>query len=187
VGHRSGLVDLVVVHPDGRAARTTIERLSRGGVDGGAIRLLGRVEVVTAGRYADRQTDLGSSLALGGRLLRGMALGVPPGAVFGAVLLGVATTPSVSIVAAGAGGGALFGAAVGALVGLQAIPSMASSWERTFSPLVPGGVAVGIRIEDARTDRRARRVLDGAEVEVTEVADLDDLPDGPLDPSALDV
>jgi hypothetical protein len=27
--------------------------------------LLGRVEVVTAGRYGDRQTDLGSSLALG--------------------------------------------------------------------------------------------------------------------------
>lgn len=186
MGHRSGLVDLVVLHPDGRAARATIERLSRGGVDGGAIRLLGRVEVVTAGRYADRQTDLGSSLALGGRLLRGMALGVPPGAVFGAILLAVATTPTVAVVTAGAGGGALFGAAVGALLGLLAIPTMASSWERTFSPLVPGGVAVGIRVEDPRTDRRARRALRGARVDVTEVADLDDLPDGPLDPAALD-
>lgn len=186
MGRQSGLADLVVMHEDGRAARATIERLSRSGVDGGAIRLLGRVEVVTAGRYGDRQTDLCSSRALGGRMVRGTLLGVPPGAAFGAVVLGVATSPSVTVLAAGAGGGALFGASVGLLVSLLATPTMATSWERTFSPMVPGGVAVGIRVADQRTNRRARRALTGTDLSVTEVDDLDDIPDAPLDQVNLD-
>jgi hypothetical protein len=186
VGHRSGERDLVALHHDGRTARGTIERLSRAGVDGGAIELLGPVEVVTSGRYGDRQTDRGSSLAVGGRMVRGLVWGMGPGAIFGAIVLAVATVPSVSAIAAGAAGGAFFGAGVGALAGLLTIPTMASSWERTFSPMVPGGVAVGVRVEDARTAKRAARVLRVcAAHEVREVSDLDDLPEGPIGPESF--
>jgi hypothetical protein len=180
VGVRSGLPDLVAVHRDGATARRTIERLSRNGVDGGAIELLGRLEVVTAGRAGDRQTDLGSSLALGKRVVRGALWGLVPGAIFGAVLLAIVTVPTPVVVLSGAAGGASFGASVGALTGLLAAPTMASSWERTFAPRVPGGVAVGIRVTSPRVQRRARRALEHCETEsVTEVADLDELPDGP--------
>lgn len=186
MGHRSGQPDLVALHHDGRTARATIERLSRAGVDGGAIELLGPVEVVTAGRYADRQTDRGSSLAVGGRVVRGFAWGIVPGGVFGAVLLALTTSPSVTAVASGAGGGAFFGAGVGVLTALLTIPTMATSWERTFSPLVPGAVAVGVRVEDARTAKRAARVLRVcAAHEVREVDDLDDLPRGPIGPGSF--
>jgi hypothetical protein len=180
VGHRSGLPDLVVSHRDGAAARRTIERLSRHGVDGGAIELLGRLEVVSAGRAGDRQTDLGSSLALGKRVLRGVAIGVPPGALLGAVLLAWVSEPSLVVIAAGAGGGASFGASVGALTALLAAPTMASSWERTFAPMVPGGVVVGIRVTSVRVERQARRALrrDGA-YSIVEVVDLDDLDEEP--------
>jgi hypothetical protein len=176
VGHRSGLPDLVAAHRDSRAARRTIEALSRRGVDGGAIELLGRVEVVTAGRAGDRQTDLGSSLALGGRAVRGVIWGAPAGAIFGAVLLAVFTEPTVGVLLAGAGGGASFGASVGVLTALLATPTMASSWERTFAPMVPGGVLVGVRVTSPRVDRRARRALRGCDAHsITEVVDLDDL------------
>jgi hypothetical protein len=179
VGHRSGLPDLVVVHGDARGARTCIERLSRAGVDGGAIELLGRVEVTTAGRHGDRQTDRGSSLALGARVLIGALWGVPPGAIFGAVLLSVTYEQGTAALLAGLLGGATFGAGVGILTSLLTIPSMSSSWERTFAPLLPGGVAVGVRGTDERTLARARRVLAGLEARtVREVADLDDLPEG---------
>jgi len=187
VGRESGLPDLVAVHRDGTGARATIERLSRAGIDGGAIELLGRVEVVTAGRHGDRQTDLGSSRALRNRTLRGMAWGIGPGAVFGGVVLAAATTPTFEVLLAGAGGGAMFGAAVGVLTGLLALPTMAASWERTFAPLVPGGVVVGVRVDRPRTARRARRVVSAAPgiIDVVEVGDLDEVPDRPVDPHAL--
>lgn len=187
MGHASGMPDLVALHADARSARSTIERLSRAGVDGGAIEMIGDTEVVTAGRYGDRQTDLGSSLHLGGRIVRGVLWGVGPGALFGVLLLALATSPTVAVVAAGAAGGALFGASVGALTGLLAVPSMVSSWERTFAPHVPGVVALGVRIEGARSDRRVRRVLATCgSTAVVEVPDLDDLPSGPFDPGAVD-
>ena len=180
MGRRSGLPDLVAVHRDGRAARMTIERLSRAGIDGGAISLPGDREVVTAGRYGDRQVDLGSSLALGGRLVRGVVWGVVPGAVFGAVLLAIATDPTPIVLLSGAGGGALLGAGIGILLSLLTIPTMASSWERTFAPMVPGGVAVGIRVDGPRTLRRARPILRSTDVQsVMEVVDLDELPPTP--------
>lgn len=175
MGRASGLPDIVAVHRDGKAARATIERLSRAGVDGGAIELIGNVEVVTAGRYGDRQTDLGSSLALGGRVVRGALYGILPGAVFGMIVLAIASSARWQVLAAGAGGGAMFGASVGVLVGLLSVPSMARSWERTFAPLVPGSVLVGVRVEDARTRRRAHRALTPG-VEVREVLDLDEVP-----------
>lgn len=179
MGERSGLPDLLVVHDDARSARRCIERLSRAGVDGGAIELLGRVEVVTAGRDGDRQTDRGSSLALGGRLLRGAAWGVPPGALFGAVLLAVSSGQGTATLLAGLAGGAGFGAGIGVLLGLLTAPTMASSWERTFAPLVPGGVAIGVRSLDRRTLTRARRVAVREHARtVREVTDLDRLPDG---------
>jgi hypothetical protein len=183
MGTRAGYPDLVVAHRDGAAARRTIERLSRAGVDGGAIELLGHLEVVTAGREGDRQTDLGSSLALGSRVLRGALWGLVPGAIFGTVLLVVAAGADPVVIASGAAGGASFGASVGALTGLLATPTMASSWERTFAPMVPGGVVVGVRISSPRTQRQARRALRGSEAHsITEVSDLDDLPDtGPAD------
>lgn len=182
-----GHPDLVAFHHDSRSARATITRLSRAGVDGGDIELLGRVEVVTAGRYGDRQTDRGASLALGGLVLKGMAVGVLPGALFGALLLAVTAGWSTSTLLAGVGGGGFFGAAVGALGGLLVAPTMVSSWERTFSPMVPGGVAIGIRCADVRSLRRALRVLrvSGAH-DVRQVADLDELPAGRLDPADLD-
>lgn len=186
LGYRSGLPDLVALHHDGRTARITIERLSRAGVDGGSIELLGPAEVVTAGRYGDRQTDRGSSLTLGGRLLRGILWGIGPGALFGAVLLAVATTPSFVAIVTGAAGGAFFGAGVGALTAMLAVPTMVASWERTFSPLVPGSIVVGVRVEDLRTAKRAVKVLRlcGAHA-VREIDDLDDLPSGPLGPENL--
>lgn len=179
MGRDSGRDDLVAVHRDAASARRTIERLSRAGIDGGAIELLGPIEVVTAGRYGDRQTDLGSSLALGGRIARGAAWGALPGAVFGAALLRAMASEGTSTLLAGLAGGAGFGIGVGVLVALLAVPSMASSWERTFAPLVPGGVALGVRGTDERTLARARRTLErsGART-VREVADLDELPDG---------
>jgi len=182
-----GHPDLVAFHHDGRTARATIARLSRAGVDGSDIEILGPIEVVTAGRYGDRQTDKGSSLALGWLMLRGLLIGMVPGAVFGAVLLGVTAGMSAPVVWAGAGGGAFFGAAVGALASLLLAPTMVSSWERTFSPLVPGAVAVGVRCGDARAARRAERVLrvSGAHT-IRQVPDLDDVPEGPLDPADLD-
>jgi hypothetical protein len=178
MGRRSGLPDLVVVHDDGAAARRTIERLSRGGVDGGSIVLLGPVEVAADDRHGDRQTDLGSSLALGGRILRGALLGIPPGAAFGLVLfLAVASAHPWPALLAGAAGGASLGAGIGILVGLLSAPTMASSWERTFSPLLPGGVAVGVHVTDQRAQRRAKRVLASLRGGVVqEVEDLDELP-----------
>ena len=177
MGHRSGFPDLVAVHRDAEAARATIERLSRAGVDGGAIQLLGDREVVTAGRYGDRQVDRGSSLALGGRVLRGVVWGVVPGAVFGALLLAVAGEATGTTLLAGAAGGGLLGAGIGVLLALLTIPTMAGSWERTFAPMVPGGVAVGVRIDGARTRRRAPSILRSCGAHnLFEVADLDDLP-----------
>lgn len=179
MGERSGLPDLLAILADAQQARRCIERLSRAGVDGGAIELLGRIEVVTAGRDGDRQTDRGSSLAMGARVLRGLAWGVPPGAVFGAVLLMVTSGQGTAIMLAGLGGGAGLGAGIGVLVSLLTAPTMATSWERTFAPLVPGGVAVGVRSLDARSLTRARRVLAKIDARtVREVRDLDDLPDG---------
>ena len=186
MGRRAGQRDLVAFHGDARAARRTIVRLSRAGIDGGAIELLGRSVVVTAGRYGDRQTDRGASLALGGLVLRGFAWGAAPGAAFGAVLLGMVASPEVNVVLAGAGGGAFFGGAVGALTGLLTAPTMAASWERTFSPMVPGAIAVGVRVQDGPTGVRVRRVLQGCStVAIRTVDDLDELPDGPLDPAQL--
>lgn len=176
MGRRSGFEDLVVLHADGRSARRTIERLSRAGVDGGAIVLLDPVEARTPGRAGDRQTDLGSSLALGGRVVRGVLLGIPPGALFGMVLLAVAGQPGAAL-AAGAAGGATLGAGIGVLVSLLSAPTMAASWERTFSPLLPGGVAVGVHIADRRNQRRALRALGSLDgLTIQEVADLEDLP-----------
>lgn len=181
-----GHPDLVAFHHDGRTARATITRLSRAGIDGNDIELLGPVEVVTAGRYGDRQTDRGASLALGGLMLRGLVIGLVPGAVFGALLLGFYGGWTATVLLSGAGGGAFFGGAVGLLAGLLVAPTMVDSWERTFAPLLPGGVAVGVRCHDARTARRATRVLrvSGAHT-VREVPDLDELPEGPLDPDDL--
>ncbi len=176
MGRRSGFEDLVVLHADGRSARRTIERLSRAGVDGGAIVLLDPVEARAPGRAGDRQTDLGSSLALGGRVLRGVLLGIPPGAVFGMFVLAMADQPWAALVA-GAFGGATLGAGIGVLVSLLSAPTMATSWERTFSPLLPGGVAVGVHIADRRNQRRANRALRALPgVTIQEVADLEDLP-----------
>lgn len=178
MGRRDGHHDLVVLHADGPSARRTIERLSRAGVDGGSIVLLGPVEAQPPGRHGDRQTDLGSSLALGGRLVRGMLLGMLPGAAFGVLLLAVAVgdQPWPALLA-GAGGGATLGAGLGVLVSLLSVPTMAPSWERTFSPLLPGGVAVGVHVTSDRTRRRARRALRGLTGVVTEeVEDLEELP-----------
>ncbi len=182
MGERSGFPDLIAVHRDGRSARETIERLSRAGIDGGAIELLGAREVVTAGRYGDRQVDRGSSLVLGGRVLRGIAWGLPPGMVFGAIVLAVAAEPSGPVLLAGAAGGAGLGAILGILLALLTVPTMASSWERTFAPMVPGGVAVGVRVDAARTRRRALPVLRRAAVHsLLEIVDLDRfVDDGPV-------
>ena len=179
MGARNGIPDLLVVVDDARAARRTIERLSRAGVDGGAITLLGRVEVVTAGRDGDRQVDRGASLALGARALRGLLWGLPPGALFGLLLLQATSQPGTAVTLAGLGGGAVFGAGIGILTAMLTLPTMATSWERTFAPMVPGGVALGIRGTDPRTLARAHRVTGrcGAR-SVREVVDLDDLPDG---------
>ncbi|MFP4635041.1 MAG: hypothetical protein ACLFRD_04195 [Nitriliruptoraceae bacterium] len=186
MGHRSGCPDLVAFHPDASQARATISRLSRAGIDGGAIELLGRSLVVTAGRYGDRQTDRGSSLALARLVIRGGMVGSVPGAIFGAVLLAVVRAPELAVTLAGAGGGAFLGGAVGVLTGLLTAPTMVTSWERTFAPMVPGPIAIGVRIERERDAERVRRMLSSAaSVELRAVADLDELADAPLEPSDL--
>lgn len=176
MGYRSGLPDLVAVHRDVRAARATIQRLSLHGVDGGAIELLGHGEVVTAGRAGDRQTDLGSSRAVGGRFLKGILAGAVVGALFGMVVVVLATDLVAAALIAGGVGGATFGAGIGALTGLMSTPTMASSWERTFAPRVPGEVLVGVHVTDARTAERAHRAFRDVEVlRVDEVPDLDEV------------
>lgn len=178
MGTRSGHPDLVLVQPDAASARRLIERLSRAGVDGGAIELLGRTEVVTAGRARDRQVDRGSSLALGGRVLRGLLWGMPAGALFGLLVLTVTSRPGTAVMLAGLGGGAVFGGGIGVLTALLTLPTMATSWERTFAPMIPGGVAVGVRVGDARTAAKVRRVAASCRARtVREVSDLDALPD----------
>ena len=171
--------DLLVFHRDGAGARRTIERLSRSGIDGSAISLMGPVEVVTAGRYGDRQTDRGSAFALGGRVLRGGVIGALPGALFGGLLMVLFAEPTLINVVTGALGGAGFAAGVGMLTALLHAPTMVTAWERTFAPLVPGGVVVGISIDSARVRARVDRVLRSSDVErFVEVADLDDVPEG---------
>lgn len=178
MNQRVATPDVVVFHRDGRAARRTIERLSRAGVDGSAIRLVGPTEVVTAGRYADRQTDLGAARALLARFGRGALWGAVPGGAFGAVLLSVFAEPGLINALAGAGGGASVGAGVGALAALLLAPTMVTAWERTFAPLVPGGVLVGVRVASPRQRRRIDVVLRSTDPrDVVEVGDLDDLDD----------
>ncbi len=180
--------DVVLFHHDGVAARRTIERLSRAGVDGSAITLLGPVEVRTDGRYGDRQTDRGSAMALGGRLVRGIVYGSVPGAAFGAVLLAFVAGPGMLAVTSGVAGGAMFGGGVGILASLLNAPTMVTGWERTFSPLVPGGVVVGVRVADPRVRARVERALPAAaHHHRVDVADLDALPDGPLTPELLEL
>ncbi|MFA9429282.1 hypothetical protein [Egicoccus sp. AB-alg2] len=184
----AGTTSLVASFPDGAAARRAIERLSRAGVDGADIRLLGAVEVVAAGRYGDRQTDLGSALAVGRRAVRGVVLGLPPGAVFGLVLLAVYGDPTGWTLCCGAGGGAVFGASLGLTTTLMATPTMVAGWERTFAPLVPGGVAVGVQCRGTTRLARARSALSRSGAQrVTTIDHLDDYPTGPLDVHALDV
>lgn len=168
-------------HRDGASARRTIERLSRVGVDGSAISLIGPVEVVTSGRYGDRQTDRGSAFALGARVLRGAAIGSLPGAAFGGTLLAVFADPTLLNIGTGALGGAVFGAGVGVLTALLHVPTMVTAWERTFAPLIPGSVAVGVAITDSRLRARVERALRGVGIErIVEVDDVEDLPEGLL-------
>jgi len=185
---RVGATSLVASFADGAHARRAIERLSWAGIDGADIRLLGALEVVTAGRDADRQIDLGSALAVGRRALRGVLIGLPPGAVFGLLVLGAYGDPTGWTLCCGAGGGAVFGASFGLTATLMATPTMVAAWERTFAPMVPGGVVVGVCCEGGTRLRRARTALarSGAQSVVT-VPHLDDYPAGPLDLHALDV
>lgn len=187
MGRDAGLADLVVLHEDGDGARRTIEQLSRAGVDGGAIVLLGPVEAVTEVRVGDRQTDGGSSRVLLSRLVRGWLLGAVPGVVFGlALLLAVGGEQPLGVLLAGSAGGLLLGAGIGALVALLSTPTMAASWERTFSPLLPGGVAVGIHVTSRRAQRRAHRALrrlpSGVVEEVDDLGDLPPRQPGPGEP-----
>ena len=175
MGQRSGYPDLVAVLPDAPAARRVIERLSRAGVDGGAIVLLEPAESLLAARHDDRRTDLGSLRALVLRALGVGAAGAVVGALVGLGVFALAGQRSPAALAAGALGGAAFGASVGVVLGLLAQPTMVGPWERTFAPRAPGVVVVGVRVEDARTDGRARAALRGVP-SLQEVVDLDVLP-----------
>lgn len=175
MGNRSGHRDLVVTHRDVRSARRSIERLSRAGIDGGAIVLLGSVEAGLTGPTADRRTDLGTLRAHAGRALRTAAVGAVAGAVLGIVVFALATEATAVVLAAGAAGGAGFGASVGLVLGLLAQPTMAGTWERTFAPLPSGTVTIGVRIDDARSAERAREALRGVP-SLREVSDLAALP-----------
>ncbi len=170
--------DLVVGHRDAVAARRTIERLSRLGVEGADLVLLGPGEQSLPGRQADRETDGASLRRLGSNARRGTLLGAVVGAVFGAVVL--LTVPDVgSRLAAtliGAAGAGVGGAFLGLLVGLLATPTMVSAWERTFAPMKVGTVLVGVRVSDGDMLARLQEALAGSRAhEIRLVSSLDEV------------
>lgn len=156
--------EMVLFHADGPSARRTVSRLSRAGFDGQAITFLAPTEVVTAGRYADRQVDRGITKALAKRALTGGLIGAVIGVLPGVALLAAFTDPTSVIVAAGAAAGAVFGWGIGVLLAFQTTPTMVPVWERTFAPLLPGGVAVLVMVESKRQHRRLMRIVARSEL-----------------------
>ncbi|MEX2533916.1 MAG: hypothetical protein WD360_08130 [Nitriliruptoraceae bacterium] len=155
---------MVLFHLDGTTARRTVSRLSRAGFDGDAMRFLAPSEVTTAGRYADRQVDRGITQTLAKRALTGGLIGALIGVVPGALLLAVFSQATVVVLASGAAAGAVFGWGIGVLLAFQTVPTMAPLWERTFAPLLPGGVAVLVTISTERQYRRLMRIVARSEL-----------------------
>jgi hypothetical protein len=147
---------LVARYPDGERAGRAIARLSRRGVDGGRIHLVGGHP--DGDRHDQRRVDAGTTGQLAGNLGRGVAVGAVVGAVFGAVVLLLVTSVAASAaVAVGALAGGSAGAGLGALTGLQATPSMSTAWAETFAPDPEGGVVVAV---EARGDDALDRIED---------------------------
>lgn len=151
--------EMVLFHVDGPSARRTVSRLSRAGFDGEAISFLAPSEVTTAGRYADRQVDKGITKTLAKRAVLGGFSGAIVGIVPGALLLGMFGGTTVVVMGAGAGAGAMCGFGIGVLLAFQTIPTMVPMWERTFAPLLPGGVAVLVAIGSQRQYRQMMRIV----------------------------
>lgn len=181
MGRRSGVQDLIAIHRDAAAARSSIEALSRAGVDGGAISLLAAGDEMPLSRHAVRTSDGGASSRLGGVSVRGAVIGAIVGAAFGAVLVGF-VAGSMTAIAAGILGGAVAGAGLGALTGLMGLPTMAPAWERSFAPLRPGSVIVAVRNTSDDELTRAQAALEGTEAfELRRVRDIDDVPAEPVE------
>lgn len=115
-------------------ARAAVEALSLHGVEGRRIRVVDPARTDDGPpAQDDRGTDARVARRLGGRMLRGLLVGGLVGAVFGAVVVAVVVSaPSSALV--GALGGAVAGGGLGAVVGLQATPSMATAWEDANAP-----------------------------------------------------
>jgi len=156
--------EMVLFHADGMTARRTVSRLSWAGFDGDAIRFLAPTEVTTAGRYSDRQVDRGITQTLAKRALAGGLIGAFIGVAPGAFLLAVFSEATVVVLASGAAAGAVFGWGIGVLLAFQTVPTMAPVWERTFAPLLPGGVAVLVTIDSQRQYRRLMRIVARSEL-----------------------
>jgi len=151
--------EMVLFHVDGAAARRTVSRLSRAGFDGEAITFLAASEVTTAGRYADRQVDKGTARNLLVRAVTGGCIGAIVGVGPGMLLLATFAEPTWALLLAGAGAGGVFGWGIGVLLAFQITPTMVPMWERTFAPLIPGGVAVRVIVDSPKQWRRLRRVV----------------------------
>lgn len=149
---------LVATVASGRDARRLVEALSMHGVDGGRIRVLDPAHG-DGGRPTsdDRATDASVVRRLATRLGGGVLLGAVAGAMLGALVLGlVSGEPTVAV--AGAFAGAIAGGGLGALVGLQSTPSMATAWEDANAP-GPGARHVVVTDVDPAEDAELRSVM----------------------------
>lgn len=152
-----------------RDARRAVEALSMHGVDGGRIHVEdpahGDAQRPASG---DRATDASVVRRLGSRLLTGVGVGAAIGAVVGAIVLAlVAGDPAGAVL--GALGGAMAGGGLGAVVGLQSTPSMATAWEDANAP-GPGVRRIMVTDLDPREEAELRGVLDrhARDVQVTD-------------------
>lgn len=115
-------------------ARAAVEALSLRGVEARRIHVVNPAHD-GQGRPTsdDRATDARVLRRLGRRFLTGVLVGGLTGAVLGAIVLALVTGTS-SAVFFGALGGATAGGGLGAVIGLQSTPSMATAWEDANAP-----------------------------------------------------
>lgn len=150
---------LVATVASNRDARRLVEALSMHGVDGGRI----QVQDPSHGEQGrptsdDRATDASVLRRLATRLGGGVLLGALVGAVVGALVLGL-VAGQLAVAVAGAFAGGIAGGGLGALVGLQSTPSMATAWEDANAP-GPGVRHVVVTDVDPDEDRALRAVFE---------------------------
>jgi hypothetical protein len=160
--------NVVAVLPDMDEARGAIDALSRAGIDGAKISLLGpaaeeadrpdtaeRDEMVT--RRVEKRAAIGAATgtATGGAIgfLAGLAAFAIPG---------VGPVVGTGVWAATIGGG-VAGGAVGGVVGGISSFDMTEAWELTHESVGAGHVLVGVHAKDAAEVDKGARILEERE------------------------